>query len=127
MTNRIAWGAVLLLAFLLACYMAGLRGAWSQEHHQHHNVYQNWSSLKTSNCCNNDDCGTLDLTDVRETKSGTEVRVGVEWCPVLREHFIIRGRSPDWTVPHACINKKPYASFTSVCDRLLCFAGTGGI
>lgn len=100
----------------------------AQEHHaQGHGEYQNWSSQKTANCCNNQDCGVLGNDDVRETNAGTEVRIGVVWCPVEQKHFITRGKSPDWNNPHACINKNPDYQATNVCDRLLCFAGKGGV
>jgi hypothetical protein len=48
----------------------------------------------------------LNETDWREEQTGTHVPIFGEWYPVLPQHYIIRGKSPDWNVPHACINKK---------------------
>mgnify|MGYP001609994146 CR=1 FL=1 len=92
-----------------------------------HDPYTGWASQKTSNCCSNQDCDVLPAEDIRQTSNGTEVRVGVEWCSVRGEHYVIKGKSPDFTVHHACINKNPDATFANVCDRLLCFMGNGGL
>lgn len=94
-------------------------------HAQGHDEYQNWSSRKATSCCNDRDCSGLAESDVREDASGTQVLVMGEWCPVLREHFLIRGKSPDWNVSHACINKSPYWTAPN-CERLLCYTGRGG-
>lgn len=63
--------------------------------------------------------------DVREGASGTEIKIDGEWCPVRREHYITRGKSPDWNTAHACI-LRPYLTTAPTCDRLLCFTGKGG-
>jgi hypothetical protein len=49
-----------------------------------------------------------------------------KWCPVLPEHFIIKGKSPDWNKPHACINYDLRTSYADDCERLLCYSGRGG-
>ena len=98
-----------------------------QHHAQGHDEYKNWSSQKTGNCCNNDDCSEIHDTNVRSTPSGYEVAIDHQWCPVLREHWIIRGRSPNFTSYHGCIKKKTeWNNSTPACERLLCFAGKGG-
>jgi hypothetical protein len=91
-------------------------------HDQGHHAYMAWASKKTGNCCNNQDCGSLEEGEWRETEQGAEVKILGEWCPVLPEHLIIRGKSPDWTKPHACINKN-MSLVSHPCHRLLCFAG----
>lgn len=108
--------AVLWAAFLIP--------AQAQHNHaQGHGEYQNWSSRKTANCCNDRDCGILSDHEIRETPTGTEVLIGGEWCPVLPEHRLIRGKSPDWSWAHACINP---AEYVPACGRLLCFTPKGG-
>jgi len=88
-----------------------------------HNEYQNWSSQKVSNCCSSQDCGEIGEGEIRETQSGTELRIDGAWCPVLPEHRLIRGRSPDWSVPHACVSQG--AAYGNPCDKLLCFVPRG--
>jgi hypothetical protein len=101
---------------------------WAQHNHARgHNDYLGWSSGKINNCCNNDDCGTLKDDEVRETATGTQVLIAGEWCPVLREHYITRGKSPDWNATHACVGKTPYYTAMPPCERLLCFSGKGGV
>lgn len=87
-----------------------------------HNDYLGWSSQKVANCCNNQDCGALNDDEVRETQTGPEVRIGDQWCPVLRQHYLVRGKSPDWNTPHACVRKYGEAG----CERLLCYTPKGG-
>lgn len=102
--------------------------AWPQhDHAQGHNEYQNWASKKTGNCCNNDDCGVLKDEEIRETTTGPEVAIDGLWCPVRPEHYIIRGKSPDWNKPHACIGKKSATYPVPPCERLLCYSGRGGV
>jgi hypothetical protein len=55
-----------------------------------------------------------------------QVKVRGKWCPVLPEHFIIKGKSPDWNKPHACINTDVRTSYGDDCERLLCYSGKGG-
>jgi hypothetical protein len=107
----------------LALFVAFTSAASAQHNHSDgHADYMTWASKKTGNCCNNQDCGSLSEGEWRETAKGTEVKILGEWCPVQQEHLIIRGRSPDWTKPHACVNKN--INLTShPCHRLLCFAG----
>lgn len=101
--------------------------AFAQHNHaQGHSDYLGWSSRKTPNCCNNQDCGALTNEDYRQTNAGIEVKIGIDWCPVKPEHFLIRGKSPDWNTPHACVNKS-FSWHGKLCDRLLCFTGVGGI
>jgi hypothetical protein len=90
-------------------------------HEDGHLDYENWSSKKTANCCNNEDCGYLASDEWRQNIQGDEVKIQNQWCPVKPEHYITKGKSPDWTKAHACIAKG--GSYANVCDRLLCFAG----
>lgn len=121
--GRFALGALAGIA-ALGWLLAFTTLANAQHNHaQGHNIYQGWSSQKTSNCCNNDDCGDLLDDEWRETATGTEIKVLDQWCPVLQEHYITKGKSPDWTKAHACVNKNINFSPASVCDRLLCFSG----
>jgi hypothetical protein len=109
--------------FALALLIAFTPAASAQHNHADgHHDYMTWASKKTGNCCNNQDCGALSEGEWRETAEGTEVKILGEWCPVRQEHFLIRGKSPDWTKPHACINKNT-SLISHPCHRLLCFAG----
>jgi hypothetical protein len=106
--------------------MAFVPAASAQHNHAGgHNVYKTWASKKTDNCCNNQDCGALREDEWRETVGGTEVKVSGQWCPVRFEHFLISGKSPDWSRAHACIQPdvKYSTGRKSPCERLLCFAG----
>ncbi len=101
--------------------------ALAQHNHERgHADYQSWASGRTGNCCNNQDCGTLNDDEVREGPGGTEIKIDGEWCPVLREHYIVRGKSPDWNVAHACVGHSNYYLSLPPCERLLCFSGKGG-
>ena len=96
-------------------------------HDAGHNDYQSWASQKTGNCCSGRDCGVLHEAEQRETASGPTVLIDGQWCPVLREHYIIRGKSPDWNMPHACIGKSEHWQSRPPCERLLCYSGRGGV
>jgi hypothetical protein len=95
-------------------------------HAEGHNEYATWASHKATNCCNNMDCGALNDDEWRETPEGTQVKISGQWCPVLPEHFIIRGKSPDWSKAHACVQPdvKYSTGRKTPCERLLCFSGT---
>lgn len=95
-----------------------------QNHAAGHNDYQNWASKKTSNCCNNDDCGDLAETQWQETTAGVSVKIDNKWCPVKQEHFITKGKSPNGEKAHACVQKASEWSPSDPCERLLCFTGT---
>lgn len=95
-------------------------------HAQGHNDYANWSSRKIQNCCNNDDCGEAQDEDVQDTPQGTFVRIEKEWCPVLSQHYITKGKSPDWSKSHVCVGKSTYYMALPPCERLLCYSGKGG-
>ena len=118
------WIALCLCA-LASCVLADPTLA-QHDHARGHSEYQNWASRKTGNCCDDKDCGILDDDQVRETRTGPEVKVRGKWCPVLPEHFIIKGKSPDWNKPHACINYDFRTSYADDCERLLCYSGRGG-
>ena len=130
----IAWVAVtifvllVILAVTLAFMFAAQPSLAQHNHERHHSDYLDWSSTKTRSCCNNDDCGILRDHDFRETAAGPEVRIANQWCPVLQEHYLIRGKSPDWNATHACIRKlSTLNAHEPPCARLLCFAGRGGV
>ena len=113
------------LAVVLTC--ASATAALSQHNHERgHDDYIAWSSGKTGNCCNNDDCGSLHKDEIRDTASGVEVKIVGQWCPVLREHFIVKGKSPDWNTAHACVGKGEYWLSLPPCERLLCYVGKSG-
>jgi hypothetical protein len=116
-------GLLIIVIFLLLF----LYPVWAQEnrHALGHHDYQDWASKKTNNCCNNDDCHYLAEDEFRETQEGTELKIGNKWCPVKDEHFVIKGKSPDWSKLHACINMS--ASYGDECDRILCFMRDGGL
>ena len=110
-------------ALPLSLALVFLPAASAQHNHaEGHADYMTWASKKTGNCCNNVDCGSLKDDEWRETESGTEIKILGQWCPVQQEHFIIRGKSPDWSRAHACVNKN-LSLTTAPCQRLLCFAG----
>jgi hypothetical protein len=120
----LCWVAVCLCA-LPSGMLAGPALA-QHDHARGHSEYQSWASQKTGNCCDDKDCGILDDDQVRETTTGPEVKVRGKWCRVLPEHFIIKGKSPDWNKPHACINTDLRTSYGDDCERLLCYSGKGG-
>lgn len=93
-----------------------------QSHAAGHNDYVNWASRKTANCCNNQDCGELADENWRKTNEGVEIKIDGEWCPVLPEHYLTKGKSPNWSKAHACIIRLNHNQ-TTPCNRLLCFAG----
>jgi hypothetical protein len=107
-----------LLAALLLC---AVPASAQHNHSAGHDQYKDWSSRKIANCCNEQDCSGVDDSRIRQTSTGTEVLISGQWCPVLREHYLTRGKSPDWSVNHACIR-----AYGDGCERLLCFSGKGG-
>lgn len=113
------------MRLFLAALLCVATPAWAQHNHaQGHSEYQNWSSGKVASCCSNQDCGTVKESDIRQTSAGAEIKIDNQWCPVLPEHFLTRGKSPDWSTAHACIRVQPTEN---TCDRLLCFLSAGGI
>jgi len=125
---------IVVAVLLLMLFTAG--GADAQHNHErHHSDYQSWASGVTKNCCDNQDCGVLLDDEVRDIAAGTEVKIDDQWCPVQRKHYLVKGKSPDWNNSHACIQKKTascdeggcYEDTRSPCERLLCFAGKGGV
>lgn len=107
-----------------------LTAAAQHNHSEGHPDYLSWESKKTTNCCSDQDCGDLNENEIRETATGTEVWVTSaseatgRFCPVQPEHYLTKGRSPDWNKPHACINHK--GNYGNPCDALLCFVPKGG-
>lgn len=111
-------------AALSGGFLLLMSGVSAQHNHSSgHGEYQGWASGKVANCCDTRDCGELRESEVRETDNGTQVRIDGQWCPVLRQHYLVRGKSPDWSVPHACVSQSPHAD---PCERLLCFTPKGG-
>jgi len=90
-------------------------------HDEGHLQYSQWQSQRTTNCCNSDDCGFLKDDEWRQGAEGDQIKIRDKWCPVKSMHYIIKGKSPDWTHAHACVIKHGY--FPDDCDRLLCFVG----
>lgn len=116
----------LTLAIAVVC-MVLFDHAYGQEHHaQGHADYQNWASPKTSFCCNNQDCGALPDSQTRNVETGTQVLIAGQWCPVLMEHRVVKGKSPDWQHRHACIRAAQDVDNGDPCQRLLCFMEGGG-
>ncbi len=116
------------VAAIAALLIAALWATMALSQHNHaagHRDYLNWSSQKTGNCCSNQDCGALDVSEWKETTGGAEILIDDYWCPVRQEHYIVHGKSPDWTQAHACVRKRGIQSplTESPCDRLLCFVG----
>jgi hypothetical protein len=112
------WHYVLLAAVIV------LFASYSHAEHAHdegHDDYSGWSSKKTANCCNSNDCGYLKEDEWRETPQATEVKILGKWCPVKPEHYITKGKSPDRTKAHACVTQGGY--YQDNCERLLCFSG----
>lgn len=110
------------MRWLLAVLMLCMTPALAQHNHaQYHSEYELWSSRKANggSCCSDRDCGALKDSEVREDDGGTSVLISGQWCPVLSIHLLTRGKSPDWTVAHACI--LPPRPFINPCDRLMCF------
>ena len=120
-TLRVATKMKAPLVLLILLFQTAVSSA-QHNHAQGHPDYSLWASRKTEHCCNNQDCGELRPDEWRETNEGAEIKIRGQWCPVLPEHFIIRGKSPDWSKPHACINNSPSIT-TAPCLRLLCFSG----
>lgn len=135
-TFRIAAVAA-VCGFLFGCG-AGLFVTTARAQHNHaagHSDYKDWASERTDNCCDDRDCGALEDGEWRESAAGTEVKIEGQWCPVLRQHWIKRGRSPDWNKAHACIQHRSgtmcddgacYEDERNPCELLLCFSGKGG-
>lgn len=117
---RVKFYALFALLILLS---AALADDQSYMHAQGHNDYRNWSSQKIQNCCNNQDCRAYRDDEWRETDNGQELLIDGEWCPVLQEHRLIRGKSPNWETAHACVRPKMPGSNVAPCDRFLCFVG----
>lgn len=125
------WVATIILVVVLAlCViwgMAALADDQSYLHARGHDEYKSWTSLRMpGGCCSNQDCAPLDKERWRETETGTEIEIEGQWCPVKREHFLTKGKSPDWTTAHACIRQRFPGSNVTACERLLCFVGTPG-
>ncbi len=110
-------------AALVAVFLCAVAARAQHNHGAGHSEYQGWSSGKVGNCCDDRDCGALKEDELRETATGLQVRIDGQWCPVLRQHYLTRGKSPDWSVAHACVSPAPYAD---PCERLLCFTPAGG-
>ena len=102
--------------------------ALAQHNHDHgHPDYKNWRSERAPHsCCNDEDCSGIEDTEVRQTATGTQVRIEGQWCPVFPQHFLTRGKSPDWSVNHICVRSSKYMS-GGPCERLLCFMPKGGV
>jgi hypothetical protein len=118
---KIRWIAAAALAAFSFSALA------QHNHSDGHDVYRTWKSPRApQSCCNEQDCSGIDDSEVRQTATGTQVRIDGEWCPVVPSlHYLIpgSGKSPDWAVNHACVRK--YSAATP-CERLLCFMPKGG-
>lgn len=117
--------AVVTLVLLLALTIPSPADDHSYLHAQGHDEYKTWTSRRMpGGCCSNQDCAPLKPEQWRESETGTEVEIEGQWCPVKHEHFLTRGKSPNWEVAHACIRPRYPGSNVAPCERLLCFAGT---
>lgn len=120
-----------LFWFSMSCIFLGVVillviPVFAQDRHMlGHGDYLDWASGKTLNCCNNEDCHYLKKGEYRETQEGTELKVRGKWCPVKQEHFVIKGKSPDWSRLHACINENT-SMYPDDCERILCFMRDSG-
>jgi hypothetical protein len=118
LTNNYRYSLVLLsfLSFALSF------GAMAQEHHaQYHDVYQGWVNQEGKDCCHGQDCGVMKKDDIDDTGDVLKIRIDGRWCPVSNWMTLKKGKSPDWSVVHACINHRIVDM--APCDRLMCFAG----
>ncbi len=130
-SKRRYWLGTLAFGCLLFATLGYLKTAPGQHtieqnsgHDLYHAEYQTWTSKSGFNCCNNQDCSPLADDHIKEEGAYTKVRVdqpdgSFEWCPVLPEHLLKVGRSPDWSRAHACI-LSPLAG-RAPCERLKCF------
>jgi hypothetical protein len=92
------------------------------DHAAGHPSYQNWVNQKGTGCCNNQDCGEIADSDVRDDGNATEVRIDGEWCAVQSWMYLKAGNAPNWSVNHVCVvpdsltlaDRRP-------CARLICF------
>lgn len=115
------WSIIGLMIFALFL-LAMSRASAQHNHDAGHHEYQDWRSERApQSCCNDQDCSGVDDSKIRQTFTGTQILIDGEWCPVLREHWLTKGKSPDWSVNHACINR-----YGTGCWRLLCFTPKGG-
>lgn len=106
---------------LLAALLLWVPPAAAQEHHAAgHPVYKNWQNKIGNWCCNNQDCGELLDSEVRESGDHTEVWVaaGKKWCPVQSWMMLKSGNTPNWDANHACVAKN---SNPDPCAWLICF------
>lgn len=93
------------MAILIALFASTAR---AQEHHTAgHADYSGWSSQKTANCCNNEDCGELEDSQWKSTPQGDQILIKGKWCPVEAKHYTTADGNE--------------------CERLLCFMGNGGV
>jgi hypothetical protein len=115
------------MRWIIAALLLLVAPAGAQHNHgAGHGEYQGWASGVTPNCCDNRDCGALKESEHRQTETGPQILIDGEWCPVLRQHYLTRGRSPDWSTPHACIQLKFPGLSGEGCARLLCYTPAGG-
>ena len=129
------WLEGLAAGCLLVAALGYLQGAYGQHaiedtlehqigHDLYHAQYRTWMSNSGFNCCNDQDCSPLADDHIKEDGDYTKVRVDqpngtFTWCPVLAEHLLRVGKSPDWSRAHACI--LPPLAGRSPCERLKCF------
>jgi hypothetical protein len=97
--------------------------AYAQQHHElGHAYYRNWVNQQGTGCCNNQDCGELADTDVKEDREVTEVRIEGEWCRIQPWMYLKAGNAPNWATNHVCVVKdSQWLTDRRPCSRLLCF------
>jgi hypothetical protein len=112
----------LFLFIAIAGFAFALTGASAQHNHaQYHDVYKDWVNKADNECCHNQDCTTMTPENVDDSGPVLRIRIRGEWCPVKDWMTLKKGKAPDWSVVHACINER--ITDMQPCDRLLCVAG----
>jgi hypothetical protein len=112
--------AVGVAAGLMTCQVAHAQ----QNHDAGHPQYSNWLNQDNSWCCNNQDCGTIEDEQYRESSGQIEVQIEGTWCPIRPWMYLKTGNVPDASHNHVCVrhrNESIINKSQEPCERLLCF------